>query len=580
MPKKPILEKAPLTDAVFAPLPLKAVRPQGELLKRLKDAARQAGQNAWQDGHLLGYASLALLTNDTALTEMVKGRVEAILADQREDGSPKPGADLAGDALIIRGLIAWYAATADKRVLVYLLKRLQYVFRSAEKLFVDLSSASLTGEYGYAAICLYNWTGKAFLLRLLEKLRALGLDWTGFFHTFPVTRPFTKHIPPEEMKKGLSSPDEQTRAYYEKQQIMADGLALARGLKTPAILSRFSGSSKEKEAGGIGLEKVMHYHGTAQGLFTAEPSLMGGDPSCGMDGRASAEAMFSLEQLLISQGGVRFADALEKIALNILPAMDRSGSMLKYQRVNSPFPMEENTTAAEAGPWADAWLRGMTGYASGLWMAAKDDGLALMNYVPSILRWKIGGTAISIRVEGKYPLDGEVSLTIQAKKPVAFPLHMRIPAWAENASVQVNDEGAQSADTGSFFVLNRIFKDGDKVHISLPIKPRLTRWHHQSAAVEYGPLLMALPVDGEQPLWQLALDQEGAMSSALSGQPGEEKLTVSAVFKKIPGWTANGGRPQMPPIQPETQGEALKLALMPYGETVCRMAQFPLVPEA
>ncbi len=579
MPKKPILSKAPLLDAVFAPLPLKAVRPQGELLNRLKDAAHWVGQTAWENERLLGYATLALLTFDPALTEMVKGRVETILAAQREDGSSETGADLAAEASLIRGLIAWYAATADKRVLVYLLKSLQFVFRNADKLFADLNSAALTGEYGYAAICLYNWTGKSFLLRLLEKLRALGLDWTGFFHTFPVTRSFQKHIPPEEMKKGLSSPDEQTRSYYEKLKIMADGLALARGLKTPAILSRFSGSSKEKEAGKIGLEKVMRYHGTAHGLFAAEPSLMGGDPSCGMDGRAAAEAMFSLEQLLISQGGAWFADAWEKIALNILPAMEKNGRVRPYQRVNGPFPME-NPAAAEVGPWVDAWLKGMTGYASGLWMAAKDEGLALIGYAPSILRWKIGGTAISIRVEGKYPLEGEVTLSVQTKKPVAFPLHIRIPAWAENASVLVNGEGAQSAGSGSFFVLNRTFSDGDKVHISLPMQPRLTRWHHQSAAVEYGPLLMALPVDGEQPLWQLALDQEEAMTSSLLGSAGEEKLTVSAVFRKIPGWTAKGDRPQMPPIAPETLGDALTLTLTPYGETVCRMAQFPVAPEA
>ena len=579
MPKKPVLYKAPLTDAAFAPLPLKAVCPRGELLKRLKDAARWVGQVPWEDERLLGYASLALLTDDAALTEMVKGRVDAMLAAQREDGSTVTGSSLDKEASIIRGLIAWYSATADKRVVLYLLKSLQYVFRNADKMFADLGSAALTGEYGYAAICLYNWTGKSFLLRLLEKLRALGLDWTGFFHTFPVTRSFTKHIPPEEMKKGLSSADDKTREYYEKLQIMSDGTALARGLKTPAILARFSGSSKEKEAGSIGLEKVMRYHGTAHGLFAAEPSLMGGDPSCGMDGRAVAEAMFSLEQLLISQGGAWFADAWEKIALNILPAMEKNGRVRPYQRVNGPFP-KENQSASEVGPWVDAWLKGMTGYAAGLWMAAKEDGLALMGYVPSILRWKVGGAAISIRVEGKYPLEGEAVLTVQTKKPVAFPLHIRIPAWAENAAVQVNEEGAQSAGSGSFFVMNRTWQNGDRVFISLPMQPRLTRWHHQSAAVEYGPLLMALPVDGEQPLWQLALDRKEAMTSSVSLNSDGEKLTVSATFKMIPGWTAKGDRPQMPPIAPETQGEALKLTLTPYGDTVCRMAQFPVVPEA
>ena len=169
-----------------------------------------------------------------------------------------------------------------------------------------------------------------------------------------------------------------------------------------------------------------------------------------------------------------------------------------------------------------------------------------------------------------------MTLTLQTRKPVAFPLHLRIPAWAHGADVRVNDEGGQSAGPGSVFVLNRTFHDGDKVRLSLPMQPRLTRWHHQSAAVEYGPLLMALPVDGEQPLWQLALSQQGEMKAVLMEGPGEEKLTVSAEFWRIPGWTQKGDKPQMPPIAPGTEGEALQLNLTPYGETVCRMAQFPV----
>ncbi len=578
MPKKPILSKAPLTDAQFAPLPYKAVRPQGQLYNRLKDAARWVTKMEWEDSRLLGYAALASLTDDQLLLAQVRERVDAIILAQREDGAWEAGSSLSTHASVLQGMIAWYASTSDKRVLLYLLKSLQYVYKNAEKLFEGLNDAALTGEYGYAAICAYQWSSKGFLLKLIEKLRGLGLDWTGFFHTFPITRSFTKHISSDELKKGLASLDEQTRSYYEKQQIMADGLALAKGLKTPAVLSRYSGSSKEKEAGKLGLEKVMRYHGTAHGLFAAEPALMGGDPSCGMDGRAAPEAMFSLEQLLLSQGGAWFADAWEKIALNILPGMEKNGLIQPYQRVNSPF-LAESKSAVEVGPWVDAWLKGMTGYASGLWMAAKDDGLALMGYSPSILRWKIGSTAVMIRAEGKYPLDGEITLALQLKEPKAFPLHLRIPAWAEGADVRVNEDGWETAAPGDFFVLNRTWQDGDKVHLSLPMKPRLTRWHHQSAAVEYGPLLMALPVDGEQPLWQLAISPKDEMCASVAEKDGIEQLQVSAVFRKVPDWTSKGDRLTMPPIRPALEGDSLTLHLTPYGETVCRMAQFPVAAE-
>lgn len=578
MPKKPVLNRAPLHPASFAILPLKAVRPLGEFARRLKEAARWAGRVPGEDSRLLSLAALAFLTEDQALLAQAQARVEAILSAAGDDGVMEPGADLMSQAALLRGLITWYAATSDGRVLAYLLKRLQYIFLHAEELFQSLEAAALTGEFAFAAVQVFGYSGKPFLLKLLTKLRALGLDWTSFFVSFPVTRPFARHIPPEEMKKGLNAPDEATRTYYQKQRIMADGLMLARGLKAPAVFSRFSGGGKEKEAGRTGLQKVMRYHGTAHGLFAAEPSLMGGDPSCGMDGRAVAEAMFSLEQLLCSLGDAAFADALEKIALNILPAMEKNGLIRPVQRVNGPFPAQ-GAPDAGIGPFADAWLKGMAGYASALWMAAPEDGLALMGYAPSLLRWKVKGAPVAVRVEGKYPLEGEISITFRLKKPAAFPLHLRVPAWAMGASLRVNGGEEQSLAPGGFHVLERTFEDGDHIGLSLPMSPRITRWHHQSAAVEYGPLLMALSVDGEQPLWQLAIQDKGEMRAELSNGPEGERLTVSAPFVKVPGWPEKGGRPQSPPVKPDTAGEAVRLTLTPYADTVCRMAQFPVAPE-
>ncbi len=574
MPKKPVLIKAPLTPACFVPLPLKAVRPQGGLLLRLKEAARWAGGMAFTDGSLPGFAALALLTEDPALLKQAQARVEALLAA----GIGDEAMDLASQASLLQGLMDWYGATSDGRVLEYVLRRLKDIKDRAETLFSVSEAAALTGEFACVAVQAYGYTGKQFLLKLLEKLRALGLDWTTFFVSFPLTRPFAKHIPPEEMARGLAAPDEATRLYYQKQRIMADGLTLAKGLKAPAVFSRFSGGGKEKEAGQTGLLKVMRYHGTAHGLFAAEPSLMGGDPACGMDGRAVAEAMFSLEQLLIALGDGAFFDALEKIALNILPAMEKNGLIRPVQRVNGPFP-SAGMPAGEMGPFVDAWLKGMAVYASSLWMAAPEDGLALMGYAPSLLRWKVKGTLLTARVEGSYPLDGEVSVTFRTKTPVSFPLQLRVPAWAQGASLQVNGGEMQELAAGSFFTLRRTFEDGDRIGLRLPMAPRLTRWHHQSVAMEYGPLLMALSVDGEQPLWQLALDDKAEMRGELAKGPEGERLTVSAAFRQVPGWTEKDGKPQSPPVKPGTKGEAMRLVLTPYGETVCRMAQFPLAPE-
>jgi len=297
-----------------------------------------------------------------------------------------------------------------------------------------------------------------------------------------------------------------------------------------------------------------------------------------MDGRAAAEAMFSLEQLLETRGDAWFADAWEKIALNVLPAMESNGLIRPQQRVNGPFS-QAGAPAEQAGPWVSAWLQGITGYAAGLWMAAPEEGLALMGYTPSRLRWKVEGVALSAQVMGEYPLNGQVAISFSMKQPVAFPLHLRIPAWGEGTRVQVNGEAGQHPEPGTFLVLRRTWQEGDTVRLSMPMEPRITRWQRQSAAVEYGPLLMALSVDGEQPLWQVALSSDAPMTPVFSGEGEEKRVGVLAEFRKVARWAARDDRPHMPPIQPETEGGTLSMTLTPYGETVCRMAQFPLAPE-
>jgi hypothetical protein len=66
----------------------------------------------------------------------------------------------------------------------------------------------------------------------------------------------------------------------------------------------------------------------------------------------------------------------------------------------------------------------------------------------------------------------------------------------------VNDEGGHEGHAGSYFTLEREWKNGDAIKVEFARKLRVVEGYHQSAAVVYGAQVMAfVPAD----TWSVAL---------------------------------------------------------------------------
>ena len=92
------------------------------------------------------------------------------------------------------------------------------------------------------------------------------------------------------------------------------------GIKTPAILYLLGGEEREVEAVHRGIQSLMTYHGQAHGMFSGDEWLSGTHPSQGVELCAVVEYMFSMEHLVRIAGDGKFADILEKVTYNALPA--------------------------------------------------------------------------------------------------------------------------------------------------------------------------------------------------------------------------------------------------------------------
>ena len=86
--------------------------------------------------------------------------------------------------------------------------------------------------------------------------------------------------------------------------------------------------------------------------------------------------------------------------------------------------------------------------------------------------------------------------------------------------------------------------------------------HHQGKYILRGPVLMALPVEGDN--WKKAF---------VSVDSDENR--VVAVLDTVKEWKLKGGVPADLPVLPETTGVAASHVLAPYAKTNARIALFP-----
>jgi len=122
------------------------------------------------------------------------------------------------------------------------------------------------------------------------------------------------------------------------------------------------------------------------------------------------------------------------------------------------------------------------------------EGLYVNLFIPSTLRWTQDGAQMSLTQKSGYPFDGAVKFDITASKTTECSIHVRIPAWAEGATIFVNGKPERASGVaGQFMNVRRAWKNGDRVEMELPMRLRLEAidaQHPQTVALLCGPLVL------------------------------------------------------------------------------------------
>ena len=127
------------------------------------------------------------------------------------------------------------------------------------------------------------------------------------------------------------------------------------------------------------------------------------------------------------------------------------------------------------------------------------DGIFVNLFIPSELNWAERG--FRLRQDTKFPEQPGTALTVGADKPVKMAMRLRIPGWLKTGpAVKINGAVLEaSASPGSYLVINRMWKNGDKVEMELPMHLTVEKMpdDHTMQAFLYGPLVLAGDFGGE-----------------------------------------------------------------------------------
>lgn len=628
-----------LNQTVLRPFALRAISLRGWLAKQLriqadglsghldefwpeiKDSAWIGGQMEgweWMPYWLDGVIPLAWLLNDTALKDRINGHAGYILEHQNADGwlgpsiEAKPdSADVWSQILAMKMLVGYHAATDDRRSPGAIEKALRKLDRH-----IEANPLSRWGQFRWfealAAIWwLYERNPEPWLLDLAVKLQAQGFHWKDFFARWPLTEPTPAC--------GVNLAGRWNFAGHVVDNAMA--------LKAYALWWRLTGDATDREAVYDMIGKLDRFHGTPTGVFTGDECLAGTSPIQGTELCAVVEYMYSLEVLLAILGDPSHGDRLEKIAFNALPAA-LSPDMWAHQydqQVNQiECSIRENRAWTTNGPdsnlfglaphcgcCAANFSQGWPKLAAHLWMRTADDGIAAAAYAPSRLDAEVSGVPVSVELETEYPFRETLSFKVTAKRPVSFPLLLRIPSWTKGATLDMDGSSPDIRDAGTFHRIEREWQAETRLTLRLPMSPRLSRRPGNAVSISRGPLVYALKVgedwrqvNQDKPFraaphadwevypttpWNYALEidettllkdvvfQEHPLGDRAFSPDG---APISAVVKgrRVPEWGSRNGSAMPAPASPaQTAEPEEKLTLIPYGCAKLRITEFPVV---
>lgn len=586
----------------------------------LKDSAWIGGKGeGWERGPywLDGVVPLAYLLNNSHLIGRVKLWVNYIIDHQHEDGWLGPIVDdQIGKAydpwpvfVVLKALTQYRDITGDTRVEAAMSRfftKLQHVLNETP---LEDWGRFRWGELLVSIYWLYEKTGEESLLDLARTAHAQKFNWQGHFGEFPFR---------DKLYRGKRNDSD------DRTSMSSHVVNNAMAVKYPALWARMSGDGMDTECSRRIVEILDRFHGQATGMFSGDEHLAGRSPSQGTELCAVVEYMYSMEWLMSLTGRMEYADRLESVAFNALPATFKpdmwahqydqqcNQAVCRYSEENiyttndadsNLYGLDPNCGCCTAN-MHQAWPK----FASSLWMM-HGDGLQAFSYAPCTVNTSYRGVKVNVAVETEYPFSNIVRIKVNAARETSMKLRLRQPGWARHLEIRCADSSFQREREGHCYAISADWSKGINFDIEFPMEARWESRYNEAITLKRGPLIYALAIEeqwtesktgkpqaepphGEWEVyprspWNVALKQQEARKlmfehHEISETPYSREnppVTTIAPARLVPGWTLEKNAAAPPPPSPlcadDLSKEETTATLIPYGCTNLRITEFP-----
>jgi len=443
---------------IYRQLEIQAAGLSGNLDKVWNDIKNSAWIGGGADGWervpywLDGFIPLAYLLKNDDLIARAKKYIDAIISYQKPSGwicpcddETIPKYDTWAVQLISKVLVVYYECSGDERIpdIIYKVMKNYYDLLSSNTIKIFHWGKARWFEAFIAINFIWEKYHEDWIIDLAKILKEQGADYTKMTESWkhPVnTWAFDTHI-----------------------------VNLAMMIKYEAVSCDILGENYGNSADRL-VTILKEYNGTPVGLFTGDECLSGLSPIQGTELCAVAEQMYSYEHLFSYTGDSKWAEYLEVLAFNALPAAisddmwthqyDQMSNQIACQRFNGKpifrtnnadshlFGLEPNCGCCTAN-FNQAWPK----FALSSFMY-NDNTIVSVIPVPSLL--KTGEVSVSLKTN--YPFENTFEYDVKTKKDVR--LKIRVPSFAKN--IYVNGKSSVYCEE-----LNFDISAGEEMHIEI-----------------------------------------------------------------------------------------------------------------
>lgn len=552
----------------------------------------------WLDG----FIPLAYLLDDEDMKVRAKRYIDKILEFQRPDGwicpngsTPIEKYDNWAVQLISKVLTVYYECSGDERIPEALYKLLYnyYDLLKNEKITLFVWGKFRWFETFIAMNKLKKlYPDAEWLDELAKILKAQGADYESYMDRW--------HMPMYEWT------------------LETHIVNLCMMLKSEAVSCEFLGEEYSDLAEKL-YRELDKYNGTAVGTFTGDECLSGRSPIQGTELCSVVEQMYSYELLYAYTGDKKWAERLEKLAFNALPATV-SEDMWTHQyvqmvnqidctRFTGHPPFRTNNGYAHTfglephfGCCTANFGQGFPKLALSAFMKASD-GIVSAVAIPSEVCDTYKGASVKASLDTEYPFKNSFVYKVESDRRTSMKLRVRIPSFAENVTVN-----GESVAKKGMLTFSGFDKGITEIRIAYTVSAKVVSRPLGMCAVERGSLVFSLPIESKwtareytsggverkfpycdyniagKSEWQFALsDSELTVTeSELSDVPFSEKAAALKLTAKLCpiDWGYQDGYRTVARGVPKSRvatGEEVEMTLIPYGCTTLRITELPKV---